>query len=740
MRVASPVIVTVSKKLLVKSFRPETKPRSLRFQESHVDPSLAEKQRMLKKARLADQLNVQLSHRPGPLELIAKNILHTEETIETAVKSGTLAFKATSEGASGRPEHPSSYCGPPEEVSPSPSPPSTLSPASVASPPQHPAPGKDKNRKKSKQKLQPKARFKFHEYKGPPSAQKASSPPDSVETPYELLLQQQQMLLQLTFPASPAASIASDCSDAYPAPPPPPPLPLAPLIPVVSYPGAPLASRFEDMKVSDLRAECKRLNLRVSGPKPQLLERLRPFLIEKQEEAPKSPMSVASPADARLSESEPEDIVQSQRRQIEELERKLEASRQQLEAVRREAAGAAASDQSRRLLQAHLCVSQLRAQLDALQQSPAPPPPAPLPQPTRLVIARADATTPDRLVQLFTVTSPAQTANDGLSDTSPAKSQAYILNGVKVVPIAILPSSHYEPERAHPPPPSPPPPPPPPMPQISLPAPLTPLTPLSHDLSEDSQIMDDVLEILVENGELPASAVSEGTESLDTGYIGSAADTFSPAEMLGDTQIRETLAAEELQRELNDIQNEILNHADMNANSHHGPGIDSDLTVDLLASNDFHTEFCSSDPTVSDHDDFFGSLLSGDSNNHMESLQTPMDIGEDPPERMCMTPLPNGDILDHAQPGFEDMDDLSLPSFHNEESRHGPCDFDFKEVGIDFNTNMSVDNDFMGAQLIPNLFGRGHMPQCDPLLAGVLAPAPRPARKHYSWDKQFDAT
>lgn len=52
----------------------------------HVDPSLAERQRMLKKARLADQLNDQLSHRPGPLELIQKNILHTEEPIERAVK------------------------------------------------------------------------------------------------------------------------------------------------------------------------------------------------------------------------------------------------------------------------------------------------------------------------------------------------------------------------------------------------------------------------------------------------------------------------------------------------------------------------------------------------------------------------------------------------------------------------------------------------------------------------------
>ncbi|PZC73719.1 hypothetical protein B5X24_HaOG208943 [Helicoverpa armigera] len=353
--------------------RQELERRHILEQESHVDPSLAEKQRMLKKARLADQLNDQLSHRPGPLELIKKNILHTEETIETAVKSGTLAFKATSEGASGRPQHPSSYCGPPEEVSPSPSPPSTLSPVSVASPPQHPAPGKDKNRKKSKQKQQPKARFKFHEYKGPPNAAKASSPPGSVETPYELLLQQQQLLLQLMLPASPApssaASVASDSSDAYPAPPPPPPLPVSGVTLVSS-------ARFEDMKVSDLRAECKRRNLRVSGPKPQLIDRLRPFLVEKQEEPPKSPASVASfvsmaSPEVKLEPEAPEDIVQSQRRLIEELERKLEASRQQLEAVRREAAGAAASDQSRRLLQAHLCVTQLRAQLDALQQAPA---------------------------------------------------------------------------------------------------------------------------------------------------------------------------------------------------------------------------------------------------------------------------------------------------------------------------------------------------------------------------------
>ncbi|KAL1518077.1 hypothetical protein ABEB36_001757 [Hypothenemus hampei] len=81
----------------------------------HADPSLAERQRMLKKARLADQLNDQLSHRPGPLELIQKNILHTEEPIEQAVKTGKIPYKATSEGALKRPQHPNNYINPEED-------------------------------------------------------------------------------------------------------------------------------------------------------------------------------------------------------------------------------------------------------------------------------------------------------------------------------------------------------------------------------------------------------------------------------------------------------------------------------------------------------------------------------------------------------------------------------------------------------------------------------------------------
>lgn len=43
--------------------------------ETSAEPSLQAKQLQLKRARLADDLNDKISHRPGPIELIHKNIL-----------------------------------------------------------------------------------------------------------------------------------------------------------------------------------------------------------------------------------------------------------------------------------------------------------------------------------------------------------------------------------------------------------------------------------------------------------------------------------------------------------------------------------------------------------------------------------------------------------------------------------------------------------------------------------------
>lgn len=64
-----------------------------------MDPSLCDKQRQLKRAKLADTLSNQLQLRPGPLELIQKNILHADDTaVEQAVKEGQVEFRPTAEG------------------------------------------------------------------------------------------------------------------------------------------------------------------------------------------------------------------------------------------------------------------------------------------------------------------------------------------------------------------------------------------------------------------------------------------------------------------------------------------------------------------------------------------------------------------------------------------------------------------------------------------------------------------
>lgn len=51
-----------------------------------MDPSLQDRRRALKRARLLDGLNDKLFHRPGPLELVQGNILHADEKLAEAVK------------------------------------------------------------------------------------------------------------------------------------------------------------------------------------------------------------------------------------------------------------------------------------------------------------------------------------------------------------------------------------------------------------------------------------------------------------------------------------------------------------------------------------------------------------------------------------------------------------------------------------------------------------------------------
>lgn len=312
------------------------------LEDTTVDPSLQDKQRQLKKARLADDLNDRLSHRPGPLELIKGNILQTDEKFAQAVKEGHIPFKRTCEGQTHKHPPPrflfeedsgSEGASSPQEITdqsqnsipsleisgastPMQDSPesadfkpykenneSTNNNACVPHIPSHSngissslnrteiSVSSNKSRKKSKSKSQPKTRtIKFHEYKGPPNAQKnqssSSSSSSTAETSYELLLQQQQLFLQwqlewqqkypqIILPAaqksdgdqgtnSGSIQINIQSSDQC-------------INQESSTSQSRNISKLEDMKVSDLKAELKRRNLPVSGSKPQLIERLKPY-------------------------------------------------------------------------------------------------------------------------------------------------------------------------------------------------------------------------------------------------------------------------------------------------------------------------------------------------------------------------------------------------------------------------------------------------------------------------------
>lgn len=63
--------------------------------ETSAEPSLQAKQLKLKRARLADDLNEKIAQRPGPMELVEKNILPVESSLKEAiigkVRGGSLS-------------------------------------------------------------------------------------------------------------------------------------------------------------------------------------------------------------------------------------------------------------------------------------------------------------------------------------------------------------------------------------------------------------------------------------------------------------------------------------------------------------------------------------------------------------------------------------------------------------------------------------------------------------------------
>ncbi|XP_064416858.1 myocardin isoform X2 [Latimeria chalumnae] len=266
-----------------------------------------------KKARLAEDLNEKILHRPGPLELVEKNIFPLNSSIKDAMK-GRIPFPQSSESftfdddissssASSSPEQPGSHQSqgftvsspglPIDQSAPS-------SNASFQSPPKSSEGSKNQRHKKPKEPKPKVKKLKYHQYV--PPDQKAEKAPVVMDAAYSRLLQQQQVFLQLqilnqqqsqhhqTYCLKPlTASVSADhvisfgsttptCTPAatLPAVTTPPPTPKPELLP----------ANLDDLTVSELRQQLRKRGLPVSGTKPALLERLKPYQIPRAKPPP----------------------------------------------------------------------------------------------------------------------------------------------------------------------------------------------------------------------------------------------------------------------------------------------------------------------------------------------------------------------------------------------------------------------------------------------------------------------
>ncbi|NXJ77633.1 MYCD protein, partial [Trogon melanurus] len=215
------------------------------LQDSAAEGSLQSTQMKLKRARLADDLNEKIALRPGPLELVEKNIIPVDSAVKEAIKGSTqvgfpkpadaFAFEEDSSNDGLSPEQPRSDDSPGSTEPPA----STKAPepAPAGAPQDHPQsaeghapepgsgqgsqcdspkqpPGQEspslplpsavkskssndsKNRHKKPKDTKPKVKkLKYHQYI--PPDQKAEKSPPPMDSAYARLLQQQQLFLQL---------------------------------------------------------------------------------------------------------------------------------------------------------------------------------------------------------------------------------------------------------------------------------------------------------------------------------------------------------------------------------------------------------------------------------------------------------------------------------------------------------------------------------------------------------------
>ncbi|XP_073458783.1 myocardin-like isoform X2 [Aquarana catesbeiana] len=311
-----------------------------------------------KKARLAEDLNEKILHRPGPLELVKKNILPLPTNMKDGIKeqitiSSSDAFSFDDDITSSSSSSTSSS----PRFAPSPGLSVNLSPTSTntafqldlpciievnqpssgtiteadslatnrssvhlpaqASPGVPKVPAKPSDMGKSQRQKKPKdakpkvKKLKYHQYI--PPDQKADRSPVAMDAAYSRLLQQQQIFLQLqilnqqqnqTFCVQTvhplATSISADqvISFTGAAPAGTSTINISPPSAAAAMPTAqnstatsPLKPEFlpanlDDLTVSELRQHLRKRGLPVSGTKPALLERLRPYQIPRAKTIP----------------------------------------------------------------------------------------------------------------------------------------------------------------------------------------------------------------------------------------------------------------------------------------------------------------------------------------------------------------------------------------------------------------------------------------------------------------------
>lgn len=282
-----------------------------------MDPSLIDKQMRLKRKKLEDNLNDKLSFRPGPLELVKQNILEAGTEMGHAVQEGAVPFTDTTASyeETRSPDSVESLDLSPESNQVASPPSATSSPGatSISSSVQALASLQAQTRKHSleqqeqqqqqhqlflqqqngqqqqafpsqlpvsvagmKKEARPRKKtakskvkkYKYHEYRPPNGeVQKSELPSDS---PYGLLLQQQQLYLQLQVLFQ---NYPQHC--------------MLPVIPENVKLGANGTKntnkdfeaekniKIEDMRVVDMRRALKERGLPVFGSKTDLIKRLK---------------------------------------------------------------------------------------------------------------------------------------------------------------------------------------------------------------------------------------------------------------------------------------------------------------------------------------------------------------------------------------------------------------------------------------------------------------------------------